>query len=155
LRRICRELALAMGDVQYHVQKLERAGEIRSRRRGLYRFFYPSSLFGENQESLLGILSLSTPREVILSLIERPWSSQDELASSLRLSQPTVSWHLKRLVGLGVLERRQTGRRVTYRISPTEEADIASFVRSYHHTTWERWSDRLAGIFMSYDGEEQ
>ncbi|MGH9919948.1 MAG: winged helix-turn-helix transcriptional regulator, partial [Nitrososphaerales archaeon] len=152
LREICRALALAMGDVQYHVHKLERDGRITSMRRGLYKFFYPANLFGERQRDVLSVLSLDMPRELLLSIIEHPGSSQEVLAAATDVSQPTVSWHLKRLVDLGIVGRRQEGRVVTYSVAGGGE--IATFIRTYHPTVWERWSSRLADIFIAYSGEE-
>lgn len=143
-----------MGDVQYHTNKLERDGRINSVRRGLYRFFYPSNLFGERQRDILSVLAMETPRELLLHLIEQPDSSQDELAHSLGVSQPTVSWHLKRLVGLGILQKHQTGRAATYNVAGKGVADIATFIRNYHPSVWERWSGRLADIFISYSSGE-
>lgn len=153
LREVCRALALAMGDVQYHVRRLERDGRITTARRGLYKFFYPAGLFGERQREVLSMLSLETPRELLLSIIERPESTQVELAAATGVSQPTVSWHLKRLVELGIVGRHQEGRVVTYTVAGSGE--IATFVKTYHPTVWERWSSRLADIFIAYSGEEK
>jgi DNA-binding transcriptional ArsR family regulator len=152
LREVCRALALGMGDVQYHIRRLERDGRITSARRGLYKFFYPADLFGERQRELLSMLSLETPRELLLSIIERPGSTQIELAAATGVSQPTASWHLKRLVELGIVGRQQEGRVVTY--SAAGGGEIATFVKTYHPTIWERWSSRLADIFIAYSGEE-
>ena len=154
LRQICRELNLAMGNVQYHAYRLERAGRISSARRGFYRFYYPAALFGEKQRDVLSVLSLGTPRELLLHLINKPDSSQDELARGVGVSQPTVSWHLKRLVDLGIVEKQQAGRSVTYRLVGESAPEIASMIRSYHPTVWEKWSSSLADIFISYNKEE-
>ena len=143
-----------MGDVQYHIRRLERDGRVTSARRGLYRFFYPAALFGEKQRDVLSFLSLDTPRELLLNMVQKPDSGQDELARAVAVSQPTVSWHLKRLVELGIVEKRQTGRVVMYRVSGGDAAEIATFIKSYHPSVWERWSSRLADIFISYPGEE-
>lgn len=153
LRDVCRGLGLAMGDVTYHVRRLERDQRITSARRGLYRFFYPANLFGPRQKEVLGVLSLDTPRELLLSIIENPESSQVELAESLGVTQPTASWHLKRLAELGIVEKHQAGRGITYTVSGADE--IANFVRTYHPTVWERWSSRLADIFLAYPTEEK
>jgi DNA-binding MarR family transcriptional regulator len=152
LRDICRALALAMGDVQYHIRRLERDGRIHSVRRGLYKFFYPANLFGERQRDVLSMLSLERPRELLLNIIEHPESTQEALAEATHVSQPTVSWHLKRLVDLGIVGRRQDGRVVTYTAVGGEE--IATFIKTYHPTVWERWSSRLADIFIAYSPEE-
>ncbi len=152
LREICRALGLAMGDVQYHIRRLERDERISSARRGLYKFFYPANLFGQRQRDVLSVLSLDRPRELLLNIIEQPESTQEALAGATRVSQPTVSWHLKRLVELGIVGRRQEGRLVTY--SVVGGGEIAAFIKTYHPTVWERWSSRLADIFIAYSPEE-
>lgn len=152
LRDICRGLGVAMGDVQYHVRRLERDGRITSARRGLYKFFYPANLFGEKQRDVLSVLSLDRPRELLLNIIEHPESSQEALARVTGVSQPTVSWHLKRLVDLKIVDRRQDGRSVTYCVVGGG-SEIATFIREYHPTVWEKWSSRLADIFIAYSGE--
>jgi predicted transcriptional regulator len=154
LRQMCRELGLAMGDVQYHIRRLELDGRITSARRGLYRFFYPSLLFGQKQKDVLSFLSLETPREILLSIIERPDIGQDELSRAAGISQPSVSWHLKRLIELQIVEKRQSGRVTGYRVVSGGAAEIGRFIRAYHPTVWERWSGRLADIFISYGREE-
>ena len=153
LREICRALGLAMGAVQYHVQKLERDGRITSVRRGLYKFFYPANLFGERQRDVLSVLSLERPRELLLNIIDHPESTQETLAAATRVSQPTVSWHLKRLIELGIVGRRQEGRIVTYSVVGGG-SEIATFIKTYHPTVWERWSSRLADIFIAYSDAE-
>ncbi len=136
------------------MRKLEKDGRINSVRRGLYKFFYPSSLFGEKQRDVLSVLSLDKPRELLLNLIEKPDSSQEQLARATNVSQPTVSWHLKRLIGLGILEKQQAGKSSTYRLVGSSGPEIAAFLRSYHPTVWENWSSRLADIFIAYSEED-
>jgi predicted transcriptional regulator len=143
-----------MGDVQYHVHRLDKQRRILSIRRGLYRFFYASDLFGQRQRDVLSFLTLETPRVLLLAIIERPGRGQEDLAREASVSQPTVSWHLKRLVEFGIVERHQSGRTVTYSVKGDDAADIARFVRNYHPSVWERWSSRLADIFISYPGQE-
>ncbi|HUK74905.1 MAG TPA: winged helix-turn-helix transcriptional regulator [Nitrososphaerales archaeon] len=149
LRELCREVGLAMGAAQYHVGRLEKEGRIHSVRRGLYRFFFPAALFGERQRDVLGMLSLERPREILLNLVENPGSSQERLATATGVSQPTVSWHLKRLIELGIVERHQAGRAVTYSVFGGG-SEVAAFIKTYHPTVWERWSSRLADIFIAY-----
>jgi DNA-binding transcriptional ArsR family regulator len=155
LRQICRELGLAMGDVQYHVHRLEKERRISSSRRGFYRFFYPSGLFGDRQKDILGVLSLDTPRELLLQMLAAPGSGQDALVRAVGVSQPTVSWHLKRLIDLGIVQKEQVGRNAVYRVVGGGAADIALFMMNYHPTVWEKWSGRLADIFITYSTEEQ
>jgi predicted transcriptional regulator len=154
LRKIGRELGLATGDVQYHLYKLEKEGRVNSVRRGLYKSFYPSDLFGEAQKKLLGILSQDTAREVLLNILRNPNTTQEELALILHVSQPTISWHVKRLVGLGLLQKEQKGRSVAYQVL-SDTAEISTFIENYHPTAWEKWSSRLADLVLAISGDEK
>jgi len=152
LRKVCRDLGLAMGDVQYHVDRLEKNGLVKSSRRGLYRQFYQSGMFGEREGVVLSALAQSTPRELLLHLVEAPGSSQEDLAGLLGLSAPSISWNMKRLVELGLVERQQRGRFASYRVVGNA-SEIAEFVRSYHPGVWERWSSRLTEIVLAISEE--
>lgn len=152
LRKVSRDLGLAIGDVQYHLDRLEKEGKISSTKQGLYRFFYPADLFGVEDGPILAALSQATPRELLLHLIDSPEMSQDELASKARLSQPTVSWHMKRLTDLGLVQRSQRGRNVIYRVTGNS-GQIALFIRNYHPGVWERWSGRLTEIMLAFTSE--
>jgi len=152
LRKVCRDLGLAVGDVQYHIDRLEKSGSVKSSRRGLYRHFYPCGIFGEREGVILSALAQRTPRELLLHLIEAPGSSQEDLASSLGLSPPSISWNMKRLAQLGLVERQQKGRFASYRVVGNA-AEIAEFVRSYHPGVWDRWSSRLAEIVLAISEE--
>lgn len=147
VREISRELGLAMGDLQYHLYGLEKQGRIKTLRRGLYKFIFATEIFGERQSVILSILSQETPRELLLHLIERPNSSQKDLAMFIKLSQPTINWHMKRLVDQGIVARKRRGKIVTYSVlAPISE--LGRFLRNYHPTVWEKWSSRLADIFL-------
>ena len=145
LRQICRELGLAMGDVQYHVHRMEKDGRVNSTRRGFYRFFYPSALFGERQRDILSVLTLDTPRELLLHLLAEPGSGQEALVRAAGVSQPTVSWHLKRLVEMGIVQREQVGRTSVYRVVGGSAPDVATL----HH---ELSSDGLGEVVEQAGG---
>jgi len=98
VRSIGKHLSLANGDLQYHVLWLERRGFVKTRRSGFYRFVYPAKIFNEDEEVLLSLLAQETPRELLLHLACSPSSTQRDLARMLDHSQPTISWHMERLV---------------------------------------------------------
>lgn len=147
MREISREMGLAMGDLQYHLYGLEKQGRIKTRRIGLYKFIFTAEIFGERQSVILSILTQETPRELLLRLIEKPESSQSDLAKFTELSAPTISWHMKRLVDQGIVERVRKGKIVTFKLlEPVGE--LGFFLQSYHPNIWQKWSSRLADIFL-------
>ena len=149
---VCRDLGLAVGDVQYHVDRLEKEGVVKSSRRGLYKRFYAGGLFGEKEGLILGALAQKTPRELILSLLESPGESQEDLAESLGLSPPSVSWNMNRLIQLGLVESEKHGRFASYTVVG-DTAEIARFVKSYHPGAWVRWSSRLTEVVLALSEE--
>jgi predicted transcriptional regulator len=155
LREIGRELGLAMGDLQYHLYALEDLHKISTVRRGLHKFIYPSDIFGDQQKAVLSILSQETPRELLLYLIENPDSNQSKLAEFTGLSSPTITWHINRLVKLGIIECSRNGRFMVCHVVGNVE-EICRFVQNYRTTVWEKWASRLTDIViaLSYNYEE-
>ena len=107
LRKICKELDLAMGDTQYHLKTLEKTDLIKSRRIGVFRRYYTVSIYGERLESLLAILRQEVPRDIIIFLIENPGATQAELAKHKGFSAPTINWHMSRLIEIGLVSSRK------------------------------------------------
>jgi DNA-binding MarR family transcriptional regulator len=152
VRGIANDLHLATGDLQYHLDWLEKHGLVKTRRSGFYRFVYPTMVFQERQEVLLGVLTQATPREILLSLLLDPAITQGGLARSLGHSQPTISWHLERMVRTGLVSKKKTGSGTVYHVV-VERDEIVSFVRSYHQDVWKRWAGRLATASVGEAGK--
>lgn len=143
LRQIKRELDLAMGVTQYHLYALEKEQKILSRRRGLYKRFYPSLTFGAYQQEILGVLSQETERDLLLYLVKVPLSTQKELAEYAQLSAGTINWHMKRLIDASLVVIAREGQFVRYS-SKVRGEEIIKLLKGYHPAIWERWADRLA-----------
>jgi predicted transcriptional regulator len=145
LRRIKRELNLAMGVLQYHLYRLEKDQSIVGRRRGLYKRFYPRLNFVAEEEEILGVLLQETERDLLLYLLRTPDATPKELSEFARVSASSISWHMKRLVSSGLVEaRRQSG--FVYYVVKGDPARILALVKNYHPGIWERWADRLADL---------
>jgi predicted transcriptional regulator len=145
LRRIKRELNLAMGVLQYHLYRLEKDKSIVSRRRGLYKRFYMTLDFEVEEQEILGVLFQETERDLLLYLLKTPDATQKELSEFARVSASSTSWHMKRLVQVGLVEARRQGGFVYYMVKG-DPARILTLVKSYHPRIWERWAERLADL---------
>jgi predicted transcriptional regulator len=152
-RRIGKELGLTRGDLQYHLYALEKEGLIRTRRRGLYKFVFPSNIFGEKQEIVLSLLSQETPSEILLFLVQKPDATQTDLVEHLSFSAAAVSWHMDRMVKEGVVARKKAGKFVEYRVTVSAD-DLIRLVKEYHPTLWERWAGRFADIMFGLGRKE-
>jgi len=148
VRGMARALRLATGDMQYHLLWLEKNGFVKTKKSGFYRLVYPTLVFREEQEVLLGVLSQETPREILLCLLREGALTQGDLARRVGHSQPTISWHMDRLVQMGVVSRNRTAMGIVYEVTADRE-DILRFVKSYHPEVWKKWAGRLDDIVAS------
>ena len=102
LRKIKKELDLAMGTVQYHLDKLEKAGRITYQRQGLQKYYFVVGAFEENEKQLLEVLSNETAREILMFIIEQKNPSQIEIGKHIGISSASVSWQIRRSLNHGI-----------------------------------------------------
>jgi len=142
-RELARELGLGIGDLQYHLAKLEKEGKVFSRKVGRRRYIFPAG-FEEEAQRLLMAISTETRRRILLLLMEGP-RSQGKLARELGVSQPTVSYHMRELEKLGVVRAKRAGKSVRYEIT-YDPSTLARLIKEYRPSLWERLADSLIDI---------
>ena len=147
IRKISRELHLAIGDTQYHLKTLEKKNLIKSRRVGLFRMYYAVAIFRERQQSILAVLGQEVPRDIILFLIESPGATQIDIARHESLTPPTINWHMSRLIEIGLVSRRKKGKFVKY-YTQGDMDDITNILKIYYPSLWSKLSNRLAEVFL-------
>jgi len=101
LRKIQKKLTLPLGTIQYHLKVLEREGKIKSVRTKFYKNYYSSR---ESDEQILAILNLDSPRKIIQFLAKNESVTHQQICKAIGLTSSTVSWHMKRLVELGLVQ---------------------------------------------------
>jgi predicted transcriptional regulator len=147
VRKISRELDIAIGDTQYHLKILEKKDLIKSRRVGLFRMYYAVAIFRERQQSILAVLGQEVPRDIILFLIESPGATQIDIARHESLTPPTINWHMSRLIEIGLVSRRKKGKFVKY-YTQGDTDDITNILKIYYPSLWSKLSNRLAEVFL-------
>lgn len=154
LRQIKRELDLAMGTLQYHLNLLEKQGKITSERQNLHKYYFPVGMFGQNERDILKILNQETAREILLAILERKNPSQTDIASFLQISSPSVNWHIKRLEELNLIKEIRDGKFKRY-VFDVDTRHIVALIKNYHPNIWNKWSNRLAEMFLTLSMEEK
>ncbi|MRG58904.1 metalloregulator ArsR/SmtB family transcription factor [Agromyces sp. CFH 90414] len=94
----------------------------------------PAALDREAAESLARTLrAIADPTRLqLLSLIRRSVNAEStvgELADHLRLTQPTVSHHLRIMVDDGLLVREQRGRHAWFSVASDRASEIDDLLR--------------------------
>ena len=152
LRQIKNEIGMSMGSVQYQLSKLEKRGRITSIRRGLYKFYFLSGIFHDNEKDILQVLSQETARQILLFIIEQKNPTQTDIANTIGISAASVNWHIRRLIAFKVIYEIKDGKYKRYQLisyNNDYHKHIVSLLRNYYPGIWHDWSNRLAEIFLS------
>jgi len=142
-RALARELGLGIGDLQYHLARLEKEGRVFSRKVGRRRYIFPGRM-EEDAQRLLIAISTETRRNILLLLMNRPMM-QKELAEALGISQPTINYHMSELLKLGVVRAEKKGRNVIYTLAYDPET-VLRLVNEYRPGLWDKLADGLIDL---------
>ena len=146
LRMIVRELELAMGTTQHHLNLLEKSGRIKSRRMNLRRHYYTFDV-DDTKEIILAFLKHEAERDILIYLVEHPNSIQNDIVKFVHVSAPTINWHMTKLIEGGLVSSEKKGRTITYQIKGNAR-EITNLLKLYHPTIWNKMLDRLADMFL-------
>lgn len=152
LRQIKRELDMSMGTVQYHLNLLEKMGRIASERHNLHRFYFPIGIFESNERNVLKILNQDTAREILMFILERKNPTQTDIVGSVKISAASVNWHIKRLIDLGLISEIKEGKYKKYQMT-VDSTFVVNLLKNYHPNVWNKWSNRLAEMFLALSTE--
>jgi predicted transcriptional regulator len=117
LRSVERETALPLGQVLYHLDRLERMGLVVSARDAGFRRYYLSRDVARGEKRYLAALRHEVPRRVLLILLASPRQNHRELQGAVGVAGSTLSFHLQRLLTSGVLLRERAGTANFYSIA--------------------------------------
>ncbi|MGI0014056.1 MAG: winged helix-turn-helix transcriptional regulator, partial [Nitrososphaera sp.] len=153
LRQVRNEVGISMGTAQYHLARLEKAGRITSNRRGLFKYYFPIGLFQDNEKNLLEVLSQETAREILMFIIEQKTPTQTDIVGRIGVSPASISWHVSRLNEFGIITEVKEGKYKRYQLRGDPKS-LISLMKSYYPSLWDRWSSRLAEMFLSLSPAE-
>ena len=148
---------MSMGSVQYQLFRLEKRGRITSIRRGLYKFYFLSGIFHDNEKDILQVLRQETARQILLFVIEQKNPTQTDIVNTIGISAASVNWHIKRLIIFKLIYEIKDGRYKRYQLtggSRDYSKYIVDLLKNYYPSIWNSWSNRLVKCFCLYPEEE-
>ena len=111
IAEIATTVGVSHSTASYHLERLLEFNLLASTQDGnKMRFFVNGGLFTEEERRILSALSNSETRRVLATILGNPGSYRAELTNLLRVSSPTVNWHLQRLLTAGLVIEEPRGR---------------------------------------------
>lgn len=104
MREVSEDLGLPMGTVQYHTWMLAKNGEVEECRTGKYRRFFGAGKYTEMERKVISLLRQGTAGKIVTLLSEEQPLTHMKLAELLGLSSQALTWHMKRLESMGMIE---------------------------------------------------
>ena len=156
LRGIKDMMQISQGTVQYHTDRLEKLGRITCTTSGLYKHYFPVGVFQNNEKEILQILSQETTRQILMYIVEQKSPTQTDIVNSVGISASSINWHMKRLLEFKLVDEIKEGKYKRYQLHDRKVSSkyITALMRNYYPAIWEKWSDRLIEIFLSFSGRE-
>jgi len=144
LREISRELKVPKSTIDYHLRYLKKRDFIIAKSEDKYTRYYVLQNVSREHKKALSIIRKKTPRHIILFLSFYHISTRKELCYDLEKSASTISFHLNKLIEMGIVEKFQENNMVKYRLKDERATDkiLFHFKKSY--------LDDIATFFFNY-----
>lgn len=132
MRRLSRDLAMAVGTLGPHLRSLEQVQLIVSHKEGRRRSYFARDQIDAKDVRLLHVLRNRTWRKILLEILNEPGLAFGSLARRMPQRTSTTSYHLRRLKALGLVERAQVGRYAFFRLNQPER--VRALLDAYRAT---------------------
>jgi predicted transcriptional regulator len=119
-RELMRLARLTNGVMSYHLGVLEKIGAIKIDRRGGVTRFYPTSM-SEYDRSIIGRLRQRTARQIVLFLLQNESITFNDIVAHVKYAPSTVSWHLKKLQEIGLIQAKRSNGHILYKVNQRDE----------------------------------
>jgi predicted transcriptional regulator len=129
LREMEKTLSLSLGDLQYHLQQLEKANLISSHDDGRRKRYFVKAEVNYFDREVLSFVKIRTSRNIIIFLLLHPDSSFKEILGQFHFTKGALSFHLKKLLHANIITKTKREKETIYRIK--DENAISQVLITY------------------------
>ncbi|MFA5254501.1 MAG: winged helix-turn-helix transcriptional regulator [Methanoregula sp.] len=115
LRGLAGEMQIKLGTLRYHLNVLRLTHKITvAEDPASVRFYENSGTYSETEQQVLKHLRNPTTRRILAILLARPSATRQEIADSVGITGPSITWHMKRLEEDHLVTMQKAGRTMAY-----------------------------------------
>jgi DNA-binding transcriptional ArsR family regulator len=108
---LARQVGVGWGTITHHLEKLEKGHLVATRKVNNQKCFFENGGKVSRQDmAIAGAVKGDTAGDIAGFVTSHPMTSQKQMAEALDLSPALVSFHVKKLVNLGVLDKVRHGK---------------------------------------------
>jgi predicted transcriptional regulator len=129
LREMEKTLSLSLGDLQYHLQQLEKANLISSHDDGRRKRYFVKAEVNFFDREIISFVKIRTSRNIIIFLLLHPDSSFKEILAEFHFTKGALSFHLKKMFHADIITKSKREKETIYRIK--DENAISQVLITY------------------------
>ena len=143
---LLRALNLFPGTLQYHLNQLERTGEVIVLRKKYHTSYFPPSIKDPFDQKIMVLLRQRIPRNLFLILLEHSEKTGHELTVLLKITKSTLSYYTSRLDKLGILKIKAEGREKKFSVIKPER--IKKLLIEFKRSLGDEMVDRFVELWV-------
>ena len=116
LSELSRNLDIPRTTLTYHLHYLEKLNLITEKNGGRYTRFYATNNVSRSDKKLLNFMRQKTFRNIIFFLFKYPGSTRNDISKNLKKHPTTISYYLKKLKKMNIVEGIQKENKIRYLI---------------------------------------
>ena len=120
-REIQRDADVAMGELEYHLQVLEKLDLISKSTSKGYTRYYPAYELGTDDKRIMGQLRQEKLREIVLFVLSKEKPTHKDISSHFSLLKSTTSFYMDKLIAAGIVSKKKEGRNVIYEVKEPQK----------------------------------
>jgi len=134
LNQITKKMKISKSTINYHINYLKKQGFILFENDGKYLRYYVPKKVNKFEKKVLKLLRQQIPFQIVIYLIQNSNISQIEISKYLEKHPTTISYHLKKLKGLDIIERIPNGKKTNYKLKNPQY--IYDIIHKYAESFW-------------------
>ena len=151
-REISRVLTIPLSTLDYHLFYLKKRNLIIGKSDGRYTRFYVAGEIGIKDKNVLSVLRQKVTRSIIMFLLLHPGSNHREISEYIHLAASTTSFHLNKLVDLGIITRTPEGRTSKYAV--VEPDYLSDLLIIYQKSFVDKAVDRFIDLWLEINPDK-
>lgn len=145
-REIQRALGLGSGNLDYHLDYLEKRGLLTSQLEAHYKRYFVVAQVKPEAKPVLALLRQRMPRRVLVWLLEHPRSAHKEVAEGVGAPPSSLAFHLKKLLKARVVEVERAGRESLFWVRDADA--VVALLVTYRVSLLDQVVDRFLDTFL-------
>ena len=125
IAKIVDNIELNRGTLRYHLKILESRNMIEAHcDHGKVRYFQSDSIYEEKEKLVISALQNEMTRKIISKILQEECNTNRDLVQVTGISKGTITWYMKQLKELDLIEENKIGRIIKYNINPAHQDTI-------------------------------